>query len=69
MKPWLWAAILVAGVAHAQTDWKLATGYRAESFHTRNLVQFAQEYEVPETFVARGGALPHEGRWITGQPA
>lgn len=33
------------------------------------LVQFAQEYEVPETFVARGGALPHEGRWITGQPA
>lgn len=39
------AALAVAPVAHAQTQWKLATGYRAESFHTRNLVQFAQDVE------------------------
>jgi len=31
--------------------------------------EFGSVYEEPETFVARGGALPHEGRWITGQPA
>lgn len=39
------AALAVAPVAHAQTQWKLATGYRAESFHTRNIVQFAQDVE------------------------
>ncbi|MDD2179760.1 TRAP transporter substrate-binding protein [Acidovorax sp. D2M1] len=39
------AAFAVAPVAHAQTQWKLATGYRAESFHTRNIVQFAQDVE------------------------
>ena len=37
----LLAALAVAQMAHAQTQWKLATGYRAESFHTRNVVQFA----------------------------
>jgi len=41
----LLAAFAVAPVLHAQTLWKLATGYRAESFHTRNVVQFAQEVE------------------------
>ena len=41
----LLAALAVAPVLHAQTQWKLATGYRAESFHTRNVVQFAQEVE------------------------
>ncbi|MBD9406940.1 TRAP transporter substrate-binding protein [Acidovorax sp. ACV02] len=41
----LLAALAVAPVVHAQTQWKLATGYRAESFHTRNLVQFAQDVE------------------------
>lgn len=41
----LLAAFAVAPVVHAQTQWKLATGYRAESFHTRNLVQFAQDVE------------------------
>ncbi len=45
MKAILIAAILAAGTAHAQTSWKLATGYRAESFHTQNLYQFAQEVE------------------------
>ncbi len=39
------AALAVAPVAHAQSQWKLATGYRAESFHTRNVVQFAQDVE------------------------
>lgn len=39
----LLAAFAVAPVLHAQTQWKLVTGYRAESFHTRNLVQFAQD--------------------------
>ena len=41
----LLAALAVAPVVHAQTQWKLATGYRAESFHTRNIVQFAQDVE------------------------
>lgn len=50
MKAVLIAAIFAAGVTHAQTmhaqtNWKLATGYRAESFHTQNLYQFAQEVE------------------------
>lgn len=48
MKPWLIAALVAAGAAHAQnppTMWKLATGYRAESFHTENIVQFAQDVE------------------------
>jgi TRAP-type C4-dicarboxylate transport system substrate-binding protein len=43
MKILLIAALAAASVAHAQTNWKLATGYRAESFHTQNLVQFAQD--------------------------
>jgi TRAP-type transport system periplasmic protein len=30
-------------VAQAQTVWKLATGYRAESFHGQNLLQFATD--------------------------
>jgi TRAP-type C4-dicarboxylate transport system substrate-binding protein len=38
------AAALAAGAAHAQTiEWKLASGYRAESFQTQNLLQFAQQ--------------------------
>ena len=41
----LLAALAAAPVLHAQTQWKLATGYRAESFHTRNVVQFAQDVE------------------------
>ncbi|MFY3384803.1 TRAP transporter substrate-binding protein [Paracidovorax sp. MALMAid1276] len=41
----LLAALLAAPVLHAQTVWKLATGYRAESFHTRNVQQFAAEVE------------------------
>jgi len=48
----LLATLAVAPVLHAQTQWKLATGYRAESFHTRNVVQFAQDVER-----ASGGAL------------
>lgn len=32
-------------LAQAATTWKLATGYRAESFHTQNLYQFAQDVE------------------------
>lgn len=46
MRAILMAAILAAGAAHAQTSWKLATGYRAESFHTQNLAQFAQDVEA-----------------------
>ncbi|MFN4118839.1 TRAP transporter substrate-binding protein [Acidovorax sp.] len=41
----LLAALVVAPVVHAQAVWKLATGYRAESFHTRNVQQFAAEVE------------------------
>ncbi len=43
-------AASLAGLCLAQTapasqaaNWKLATGYRAESFHTQNIVQFARE--------------------------
>lgn len=46
MKLILIAALCAASVAHAQTSWKMATGYRAESFHTENLAQFAQEVKV-----------------------
>lgn len=48
MKAWLVAAFVAAGTAHAQNapvTWRLATGYRAESFHTENIVQFAQDVE------------------------
>ena len=43
MKSILFAALCAASVVHAQTSWKLATGYRAESFHTENIAQFARE--------------------------
>jgi TRAP-type transport system periplasmic protein len=51
MKLFAIAAFLAAGASLAQsvpnpsasTTWKLATGYRAESFHGRNLSQFADE--------------------------
>lgn len=46
MKAWLIAALCAAGAAHAQNSavqWKLATGYRAESFHTQNIFEFARE--------------------------
>ena len=49
-----WAASLAGLPAGAQpattaperaTAWRLATGYRAESFHTQNLVQFGKEVQ------------------------
>lgn len=49
MKALLMAALVAAGTAHAENaqtagvQWKLATGYRAESFHTQNLLEFARE--------------------------
>lgn len=58
MKLILIAALAAAGAAHAQdsaTQWKLASGYRAESFHTQNLLQFAQDVEH-----ATGGQLKIE---------
>jgi TRAP-type C4-dicarboxylate transport system substrate-binding protein len=46
MKKSLWmVAVFAASTVHAQTDWKLVSGYRAESFQTQNLVEFAQEVE------------------------
>jgi TRAP-type C4-dicarboxylate transport system substrate-binding protein len=47
MKRLMIAALCAAGVAsaYAQAQWKLATGYRAESFQTQNLVQFALDVE------------------------
>ncbi|MCY1165803.1 MAG: TRAP transporter substrate-binding protein [Pseudomonadota bacterium] len=47
-------AVLMSHVPalQAQTTWKLATGYRAESFHTQNIVQFSREVEQ-----ATGGKL------------
>jgi len=55
MKRLLVAALCAAGLAHAQTSWKLATGYRAESFHTQNILQFADEVAI-----ATGGQLKIE---------
>ncbi|MEW6707183.1 MAG: TRAP transporter substrate-binding protein [Pseudomonadota bacterium] len=47
------AMVCAAGTAGAQTaQWQLATGYRAEVFHTENLRQFAREVGA-----ATGGAL------------
>jgi TRAP-type C4-dicarboxylate transport system substrate-binding protein len=43
MKVIIAAVLAAASVAHAQTTWKLATGYRAESFHTQNIEAFARE--------------------------
>lgn len=42
----VWVFLLVAlslARADAQVTWKLATGYRAESFHTQNITAFANE--------------------------
>jgi TRAP-type C4-dicarboxylate transport system substrate-binding protein len=45
MKSLVLVALMATTVTHAQTQWKLATGYRAESFHTENIVQFARDVE------------------------
>ena len=63
MKFILFAACLAAGASFAQTTtattpathWKLATGYRAESFHTQNIAQFARDVGV-----SSGGQLTIE---------
>src|SRR5688572_10136853 len=39
------AAVAQPCLAQATQQWKLATGYRVESFHTQNLFQFAQDVE------------------------
>lgn len=51
MKLVLIAALCVAGgshvsALHAQTTWTVATGYRAESFHTENIAQFGRELQA-----------------------
>lgn len=50
MKKLLMSALCAVSLGHAstvmaQTTWKLATGYRAESFHTQNIQQFARDVE------------------------
>jgi TRAP-type transport system periplasmic protein len=70
MKLFVIAALLAAGTSFAQTvpaasagsesaatsiTWKLATGYRAESFHGKNLMDFAQAVSK-----ATGGKLTIE---------
>jgi TRAP-type C4-dicarboxylate transport system substrate-binding protein len=57
MKFLLIAALASACTAHAQAPatWKLATGYRAESFHTQNIEDFAREVAS-----ATGGRLKIE---------
>jgi len=57
MKLLLIAALFAVAGAHAQTRWQLATGYRAESFHTQNIGQFAAEVAQ-----ATAGALRIEVR-------
>lgn len=50
------AALVAAGTTHAQnaqtTTWKLATGYRADTFHAVNAMEFGREVEA-----ATGGQL------------
>lgn len=51
MKLVLIAALCAAALSHvpplhAQTTWTLATGYRAESFHTENIAQFGREVQA-----------------------
>jgi TRAP-type C4-dicarboxylate transport system substrate-binding protein len=38
--------LFAAAASAAPTTWNLATGYRAESFHTENLAQFAREVDA-----------------------
>ncbi|MBA4327424.1 MAG: C4-dicarboxylate ABC transporter substrate-binding protein [Polaromonas sp.] len=50
MKKFWMAAVCAVSLGHvpallAQTTWKLATGYRAESFHTQNIAEFSREVE------------------------
>ncbi len=50
MKKFLISALCAVSLGHAstvmaQTTWKLATGYRAESFHTQNIMQFSRDVE------------------------
>ncbi len=37
------AGLCLAQTTNTVTNWKLATGYRAESFHTQNIAQFARD--------------------------
>lgn len=46
MKIFLIAAFCAAATAHAQTTWKLATGYRAETFHGENIAQFGRDVKL-----------------------
>jgi len=49
MKKLCMAALCAVSLSHAATPppttWKLATGYRAESFHTQNIMQFSRDVE------------------------
>ena len=49
------AGLCLAQPASTAANWKLATGYRAESFHTQNIAQFAREVGT-----ASGGQLTIE---------
>jgi TRAP-type transport system periplasmic protein len=51
------ALIAAVGTTHAQTRWRLATGYSADSFHTQNIEQFASDVAK-----ATGGTLKIEVR-------
>ncbi|HSH89124.1 MAG TPA: TRAP transporter substrate-binding protein [Ramlibacter sp.] len=60
MKQIICAAALAAAaaqpcLAQPAVSWKLATGYRAESFHTQNIMQFADDVAI-----ATGGQLKIE---------
>ena len=46
------SALALAGAAHAQTKWDLASAYPASNFHTENLSQFAADVDK-----ATGGKL------------
>lgn len=50
---------MMATSADAEERWRIATGYRAESFHTRNLEQFARELDEATRGALRLQVVPN----------
>lgn len=53
------AGLVLGGTGRAASPWRLATGYRAESFHGQNLLAFAQEVAAATREAVRIELHPH----------
>jgi TRAP-type transport system periplasmic protein len=53
------AGLVLGGTGRAAGPWRLATGYRAESFHGQNLLAFAQEVAAATREAVRIELHPH----------